>query len=305
MYNYNSTKPEESQEASAILKKAAIKRMYNQPIIDWLYDIGEPQKAAKIAACATYIGITNINGYAQIVKSNFCRERLCQICAWRRQSKFVAQMFPIIEKLSAEGYRFIECVLTIRNPDITNLKYWFDKMLEAFQLLSKSRKIKRAWKGFTRSIEITYNHKNNTFHPHIHMLICVDEEYFYNENMYISQEELTQLWAEKLGIDYTPDIFIKVVSDECVAAVENLKYSLKPSSYIEALQVFHTILKGRRLISFNGIFAKMRKEMKYCSIDDISDDEITVYKHKNITYNLYKFDSSGGVYRFYETYKII
>ena len=107
MYNYNSTKPEESQEATSILKKAAIKRMYNQTVINWLYDIGEPQKAANIAACATYIGITNINGYAQIVKSNFCRERLCQICAWRRQSKFVAQMFPIIEKLSTEVYRFI------------------------------------------------------------------------------------------------------------------------------------------------------------------------------------------------------
>ena len=292
------------QETEKILQKASIKRKYNIDVIEWLRSIGEYEKAKHIEECATFIGITNISGYPKIVKSNFCRERLCNICAWRRQSKFVAQMFPIIENLSQKGYRFIEVVLTIRNPDYNTLEYWFNKMLNSFYLLMKTRKIKRAWEGCTRSIEITYNAEKNTYHPHIHMLIAVKEEYFYNKNLYISQEELSILWAEKLGIDYTPDVYIKVVADGCVGAVENLKYSLKPTQYEQALQVFHTLLKGRRLVSFNGIFAKLRKEFKYCSIDDIETDDIIGNKEKKIKYNLYKYDVTGGVYTFYDTYSL-
>lgn len=295
------TDDKKSQELR-IIQKCAIKKAENKKIIDWLITEGETDKAIRIEECGTYIGITHIDGIAKVVKANFCRERLCSVCAWRRQSKFVAQMIPIINYLKNKNYRFIEVVLTVKNPPYEQLKKVIDDMLSAYKKLLDTRKIKRVWKGCTRSLEITYNDKSNTYHPHIHMLICVEQDYFTNKNKYVSFEELQQLWNNKLNIPYMPNVYIKTIENEEVGAVENLKYSLKPSKYEQALKSFHYLLKGRRLISFSGIFSEMRKELQYSSIEDIETDDII--HQGNIKYNLYKFDVSGGVYNFYEQYTL-
>lgn len=301
MNDYN-TEDERSQEIR-ILQKCAIKKAENKRIISWLESIGDFDRAKRIEECGTYLGITSIDGMAKIVKANFCRERLCCVCAWRRQSKFVAQMIPIINNLKGKGYRFIEVVLTVQNPPYNQLKSIIDDMIKGYKKILDTRKIKRAWKGMTRSLEITYNQKSDTYHPHIHMLICVDGDYFIDKNKYVTFEEIQQIWEEKLNLPYKPNVYIKQIDNEEIGAIENLKYSLKPSKYEEALKAFHILLKGRRLISFSGIFAKMRKELNYSSIDELIETDGIKNKEK-ISYNLYKFDVSGGVFNFYERYTL-
>lgn len=301
MKDYN-TEEERSQEIR-ILQKCAIKKAENKRIISWLESIREFDRAKRIEECGTYLGITSIDGIAKIVKANFCRERLCCICAWRRQSKFVAQMIPIINNLKGKGYRFIEVVLTVQNPPYNQLRSVIDNMIKGYKKILDTRKIKRAWKGMTRSLEITYNEKTDTYHPHIHMLICVDGDYFEDENKYVTFEEIQKIWEEKLNLPYKPNVYIKQIDNEEVGAIENLKYSLKPSKYEEALKAFHMLLKGRRLISFSGIFSKMRKELNYSSIDELIETDEIKNKEK-ISYNLYKFDVSGGVFNFYERYTL-
>lgn len=281
-----------------ILQKASIKKQENKQIISWLYKIGEAERAKHLEECATWLGVSTINGITKVIKSNFCRERICKICAWRRQSKFISQMLPIVEILKGKGYTFIFATLTMQNCKKEELSNSIDNLLQGYQLLSKRREIQRAWKGICRSLEITYNDLNNDFHPHIHMLIAVDKNY---NKHYISQEKLSSLWQECIKTDYIPIVDIRKVTrdKEEVGAIETLKYSLKPTTAHEALEAFLYTLKGRRLISFSGIFQKQRALLKYSSIEDPTDD---IPQNSTTKYDLYKFDATGGIYNFYESY---
>lgn len=295
--NYN-TDIAKSQEYK-VLQKASIKKQENKDVISWLYSIGEKDRAQRLEDCATWLGVSTINGITKVIKSNFCRERICRICAWRRQSKFISQMLPIIDILKSKGYSFIFATLTIQNCKKEDLERNIDILLQGYQLLSKRREVRRAWCGICRSLEITYNDLNNDFHPHIHMLIAIDKHY---NKHYISQEKLSFLWQDCIKADYIPVVDIRKVSkdNEHIGAVETLKYSLKPTMAHEALEAFLYTLKGRRLISFSGVFQKQRALLKYSSLDNPEDD---IPQNSTTTYDLYRFDATGGIYNFYETYE--
>ena len=293
----NNTKNQESQYLiNKILTKTAIKKKANKPIINWLKSQNQNYKAERIENCANYVGVTVINNIAHVVKADFCRERICAVCAWRRQSKFVAQMNPVLENLKNEGYEFIFATLTIKNCYYNKLSAAIDILLKAYDRLLKRKKIKKAWKGVTRSLELTFNEETKTFHPHLHLLIAVDSEYFKSED-YITQEELTQFWKECAEVRYKPQVDIRRVTDENGACVEVLKYALKPSEEQEAWSAFFYILKGRRLVSFSGIFAQERKRLKLSSLEILTDDIKNKEKNK-YTYTLYKLDVTGGVYTY-------
>lgn len=292
----NNTENKKSQEQK-VLRKLCKKKNENIDIINYLYSIGEDIKANNIKECASFVGITEINGITKIVKSNFCRERVCKICAWRRQAKFISQMIPTLSALQNKGYNFIFATLTLKNCTYEEVSTNIDILMNGYNLLCKRREIKKAWKGMCRSVEITYNDITDTFHPHIHILIAVDATY--NQN-YISQQRLSQIWKESTNTDYTPIVDIRKVTDNAKASVETLKYALKPTQYKQALNVFLYQLKGRRLISFSGVINQQRKLLKYSSMEeDNLNDEINVNAYK---YNLYKFDVTGGVYKFYEQF---
>lgn len=286
------------------MKKIQVKKNQNSKIIQYLNSIDENIRANNIKECATYVGITDVGGIAHIVKSNFCRERLCSICAWRRQAKFVAQMLPVMNYISRD-YKFIFVTLTIKNVRYEALKDTIDNILYSYYKLTKRRRFKRAWKGICRSLEMTYNSETHTFHPHLHLLIAVEPSYFKDEN-YISYEYLQSEWKDCLSINYNPIIDIRKVDDEEKenATVETLKYALKPTQEKEALEAFFYIMKGRRLVSFTGVFAKTRKLFKYSDFENQLNDDVKQENNVKRTYNLYKFDVTGGVYTFYKTLEL-
>lgn len=304
MYKHDNKKSDNSQELiDKTLKKLMLKKVNNKKIIDWLLREKEFIKADNISNCATHVGITIHNNVAHIVKSNFCRERLCCVCAWRRQARFLAQMKPVLAYLEQTGYKFIFATITVKNMAYDELETAVDDMMKGFSLLRHRRKIKRSWSGITRSLELTYNQKDKSYHPHIHMLIAVTDDYFETPGKYISQEELTQLWKESMNLDYTPICHIRRVDATDNAAVETLKYALKPTEAEEALKAFHYVLKGRRLISFTGKFAKTQKLFKLGDFENEMNDDNQLPRNTEIEYNLYRFDATGGVYNLYKQLK--
>ena len=303
MEQLNNTTQEYESQVQKILKKMLIKRAENKNIISFLKSYNQKMSALSIENCGTNVGITNVEGIARIVQANFCRQRVCAICAWRRQAKFLTQMNPVLQEISARGYEYIFCTLTIRNMPYTKLENAITELLKGYDRLLKRRKIKKAWSGAMRSLELTYNAQTNTFHPHIHMLIAVKQDYFNDKNLYISHEELTEIWKECLQINYNPQVDMRKVDNTEKATVETFKYALKPSQHTEAIKAFYFLLKGRRLISFSGIFAKVRKALLCDDFENILIDDIKG-KSKKMTYTLYKFDVTGGVYKFYNTYTL-
>ena len=301
MKDYN-TNPDTSQEQK-LFQKLAIKKAYNKQVIEYLCAVHEPDRANRVLHCGEHIGITTIDGIAKIVKADFCRERLCAVCAWRRQAKFTAQTFPILSILERRGYEFIFVTLTIANMKYEKLENAVDTLLHGYALLRHRRKVKRSWAGIIRSVELTYNADSNTFHPHLHLLVAVPHAYFADRDLYISQGELADMWADCIGACYTPVCHIeKVKGDTTAAAVETIKYALKPTDAKQAFSAFFYILRGRRLISFCGVFATLRRELKYSDFENILTDDVDT--RRSITYNLYTFDATGGVYRFNNTYTL-
>ena len=299
-------------QVNHIFEKLYAKKNANKKVIDFLEreaieQQGNPWgesaylKSIHIRECATQIGISNIDGIAHIVKADFCRERICNVCAWRRQAKFVSQTRPVLNIVANKGYRLIFATLTIRNVEYEELSSTLDLLMSAFHKLSMRRQIKRAFKGVIRSVELTYNAKQDTFHPHIHLLVAVEEDYFTNADKYISQGLLTELWRDCLNVGYDPIVHIETVDDTERAQLETLKYALKPSQNDKALKTFLYILKGRRLISFSGVFAKIRKDLMLTDFEDNLLDDVKKEDRK-VYYDLYRLDSTGGIYKFYERY---
>lgn len=292
------------EKRDKIFKKLLIKRNTNINTINWLKKENDINRALRIEECGTYIGFYKEKNIPKIVKANFCRERLCAICAWRRQAKFISQMKPVLNSLINDNYEFLFCTLTIKNCNYNNLEERLNTILVAFSKLRKRRKVKRSWLGMCRSIELTYNHKDNTYHPHIHILIAVEKDYFNNNQKYITQEELSYIWKDCCNINYNPIVDIRKVNDIDKGVVETLKYSLKPSVYNESLKAFHYVLNGRRLISFTGIFSQRRKELRLLDFENNLLDEVDIKDKTNKTYDVYKIDVTGGIYRFYRTFKL-
>ena len=288
-------------DAQKKVAKLQIKKADNKAVIDWL--IGqrmqkEIETAYKIYQCATYVKFSDDNGQAKITDANFCRQRVCHVCAWRRQAKFLSQITPILAQTSAEGYEFIFVTLTVKNATYKRLKCTIDNMMSAYNKLLGRSKIHKAFAGVIRSMEITYNPERGDYHPHIHMLVAVKPEYFFNPDLYITKDEMLSIWSSCAKLNYLPSIDMEKVTNSTKASIETIKYALKPSIYEEALKGFYYLLRGRRLISFSGIFSKYRKDFEREQEGDLLETTACIL-HNTIAY---RFDSSGGLYRFLDTY---
>lgn len=295
----NTTKQNDCQ--AIIFKKLLTKRNYNKPIIEHLRKVGETKQADCIEQCSTFIGITTIENVAHITKGSFCRQRLCNICAWRRQSKFITETKPVIDKLVERGYTFVFVTLTCRNVQSAQLSAQLDELNSAYRKFINRKHIALGFCGSIRSIEVTYNANTDTYHPHIHCLMAVKKNYFTSPS-YLTHEIVRGTWRECLGVDYEPIVHIeKIYGAVKDSTLETIKYALKPTAYMAALETYRTALKGKRLISYSGIFAEVRKELRYTDNDILTD---TITSDKPIYYNLYKLDCSGGYYNFIDTFTL-
>ena len=126
---------------------------------------------------------------------------------------------------------------------------------------------------------------------------------YFNSDDYISLDELIKLWKKAARLDYEPDVKIQAVRGQkrVNSALETVKYAMKPSKHAKALEVFDTALSGRRLVSFSGIIAQLRKQLQFSDLDEIERDD-DFRQGSTITYDLYKFDVSGGAYTFIRKY---
>lgn len=287
------------------LRKVSILKGYNVPIIKTLLQLGESRKAAALDQCGTFLDIWHDSeGIERVKSSNFCRERLCSVCAWRRQARFLATTEPALKKIDIEHgnkAQYIFITLTVKNCQASSLSGEITRILKAWDRLYKRKPFAAYALGGVRSVEVTYNSDNNTYHPHLHALVLMKNEYFKRGNI-ISQQKLRILWQHALQYDYEPFTYIQSIKahegkeERISATLETIKYSLKTKDYAISADVTRTLmsaLKGRRLISFFGVVAAARRELNMPDIfnDSLDDDvDISAAKARSV---LYCFSASG------------
>ncbi len=239
--------------------------------VNWAYNIEN---------CGSYLEFYNWQTAGLKVKTaNFCKDRLCPLCNWRRSLRMFAKLSKIIqsETYQRTGYKNLFLTLTIENCSVDELHTAIKHIFYSFDKFLKNKAIKNAVKGYFRALEITYNPVSQTFHPHLHVILAVPGSYF--KIYYLSQAKFTYYWQKALAVEYTPIVDIRKFKDSKGIA-EASKYVIKSDEKFlksidnEALRILRLELQNVRLVGFGGIFRNIAKELKLTVNDDIVENEI-------------------------------
>lgn len=210
--------------------------------------------------------------------AEFCRDRLCPMCSWRKSLVTFSQLSDIMLRIDSttDGLVPIFLTLTMRNCVSADLDDCISRELRAWSRMVTSKHRRKPWRiavGWFRALEITYNKKDGTWHPHIHAILLVKPDYFdKSKDDYISQEDWIAEWRWALGVDYDPSVDVRTVKGgQAKAIAEVAKYTVKPGEWLdlddgdgtdERVELLARVLKGRRLTAFGGLMKETRKALK-------------------------------------------
>lgn len=273
-------------------RSVAIRQIY-----DLLADMVEqPQWAAisrisnRMDSCGDLVAFKkNIDTQARkLYRANFCKARLCPMCAWRKSTKNFLFLNEVLKRAqnSYKGIRFVFLTLTIPNTAMTaqELKTGIQKLLKAYRAFIHHylERYCPAYLGAFRNLEITVNWDTFTLHPHLHVILAVDESYFEKGSQsYITHETLVKVWADLIK-EPTAIVSLEAVKEENLAKslLELTKYTTKDEDIIaagnqdrsaEVLEALHFGLKYVRSISYNGLLKEILKEVKESDLDPDAD----------------------------------
>lgn len=251
-------------------------------------------RAHRMSNCSTFIEyeVSLETGVIRLKKANLCRDRLCPTCNWRLAIRRAAEMQETIKHIAEEDPTGVGLLLTltVRNCPPDKLRWTIQHLSQSFTRLRKHRLFARKIAGYARSIEITYNPVTDTYHPHIHALLIVPQEYL---RAPIPQGEYANMWQKAAALDYTPIVDIRrtyappaddTAADDMPAnemqvitariseleegTKEAVKYFVKPAALrallaSEDLDELAIALSGHRLIAYGGCIKAARAALGY------------------------------------------
>lgn len=218
----------------------------------------------EILNCGTQLEfVTDNNGITHLKSANFCRQKICPMCQFRKSEKLFAEMMQVCDLLG-DKYRYLHLVLTLPNAkDGIELVETIKRLYIGFGRFIAYKEIKRAFKGALRCLEISYNYDNDTYHPHLHCLIVVNKSYFNDTKVYINYEKMRQLWSKACNSEELLQIHIgackkgdyKGVAEVCKYCLKPLELDEKEKQWqnVNVLLTLSQILKGQRYVQKYGV----------------------------------------------------
>lgn len=261
----------------------------------------------RIRSCAELLRFSFIDNFEtgetqlKLANAQFCRVRLCPVCQWRRSMVWRAKFFqklPDLLKVN-NNLNFLFLTLTVKNCDISDLSETLNLMNSAFSKLRKRKEFENISLGFIKSTEVTKS-KNNTAHPHFHLIVAVSDSYFRNKNRnrkdgknFITTEKWSELWKECLKVDYYPVVDARKVRKvkgevDSKAVIETLKYTTKIKDLLDDKSWFLMLsdqLFKKRFISTGGIFKNILS-------DEVSGDEMLLLDENKLEKEIEEFQNS-------------
>lgn len=209
--------------------------------------------------------------------ANFCRDRLCPMCQWRKSLVTFAQLSQIMDFIDLHhpgGFVPVFLTLTMRNVHGCELSDGITAILVAWSrmmvLKAHDRKPRQVCAGWFRALEITYNAETGEWHPHIHAVLLMPADYFTNPEKYIDHDAWVAEWRWALRAGYDPSVDVRTIkNDRADAVAEVSKYAVKPGEWVsddhdatdERVELLANVLKGRRLVAFGGVMKETRKAL--------------------------------------------
>lgn len=291
--------------------------------------LGESFKAQRVADCGTFLEFAHAidaNGTmsekGKLHNANFCRDRLCPMCSWRRSYKIFGQVSQIMSVIGSK-YKFIMLTLTVPNCAPDELSETVIRLVGAWGKLIRRKAFKTAVKGFFRALEVTRNKTNGTYHPHLHCILAVPLDYA-ESDLYIPRDVWLKMWRECYKDQSIISLDVRMAkgknaeTESCVdalssAVAEIAKYAVKSSDYLipdndeltdEIVYRLGSALKNQRLSTFdrNGAFHDAIVVLK---LDDAEDGDLVHLTDKidpSLAYMIVRYGWSAGAYKMLDTY---
>lgn len=245
--------------------------------------------------------------------ANFCGNRFCPFCNWRKARKDGLIISILMKYIQIEHKKdFIFLTLTTPNVSAEELNEEIKNYNKSFKKLMERKEVKQVVKGYVRKLEVTYdsnqkitkelykikkeyykkrglkvgndNPTYDTYNPHFHVIIAVNKSYF-TDKTYIKQGRWLELWQEATGNPNITQVDVRKIDNfkDDNSILEIAKYSAKDSDLLhseDVFNVFYNSLKGKRLLSFNGLFKDAMTKYKAKELDQYKDVDDTEYVYK-------------------------
>ncbi len=236
-------------------------------------------KAHKIGMCADNLQYrqSDDTGEKELDSVWFCRQRLCPMCSWRLSLRRFANLLKAMGHLQSDKFVFL--TLTVKNCRADELRKTINEIRKAFVRMYNHRLKHRTYKtkpsggfckGFYYTVEVTYNHRADTYHPHMHILLDVTSSYFSRE--YMSIGKWKELWREYLGVDYLPQADARVAHNgDMGGPLELSRYLTKSSDFFtyddleytaKQFEILDRELSAVRTTATAGTFRQAFRDLK-------------------------------------------
>ena len=246
--------------------------------------------AERMSECAnTLLFAATEENKIKLAKTHFCRVRHCPVCSWRRTLALLARFYQSFPAFAEENpnMRFVYCVLTVRNPEMGDLRSTLSAMTKAWAKMRK-RKAFGFVKGWVRTTEITHGKDGNP-HPHFNLLLAVDKNYFTSKD-YLNKQKWIELWKSCAQLDYEPSVYVTKVRKKkgsadgeavsCMdAAKEIFKYSVKEEDLTESPTFLLGItreVQGLRFFAAGGCFKDLSQVDEDGNGSEVSEEEMAL-----------------------------
>lgn len=274
------------------LEKREAKKLQNIGYSNIVHDLEDMTLKTKerIKCCGSFLDfISDIDHEDyKLVGANFCGNRFCPHCSYNKARKDAFQTSIIVDYLKSQGYKFIFLTLTAPNIPGSELEKELRSYTKSFKRLFDLKRVSSVTKGYMRKLEVTYNPDSDTFHPHYHVLIAVNNSYFTDKRYYISRERWLDYWRKAKRDELITQVDIrKVTSSTDKSILEITKYISKDSNYLyseEVFKVFYGALKGKREYSYRGVFKEAVDLYKSGKLDYLKEIDTTEYLYR-VWYN--------------------
>ena len=324
-------------------EKFVPKKLQSELLAQSYSRIGYDSKAFRVADCGTFLEFARTIGQGsggapqgvpcgnlagtptanfskfKLHNANFCRDRLCPMCSWRRSYKIFGQVSQIMDVIG-DKYAYLFLTLTVPNCSPETLSQSITDIQTAWRVFIRNKRFKSAVRGFFKALEVTRNASTNTYHPHLHVVLAVDKYYFKSKD-YINRDEWLTLWQKATKDDSITQVDIRrarskknadgeqAVKALSSAVAEIAKYAVKSADYLinddtrltdEIVGLLVPALNNRRLCSFGGVFDEVRKQLQ---LDDAEDGDLIHLDgelNSDIAVQIYRYGWSAGAYKLIE-----
>lgn len=258
---------------------------------------GFEKRGSLMSHCGDIIGLKVCPdcGHAHVANAQLCRDKLCPTCAWRLSLKRYAEMCKTFEAIEdTDELLPLFWTITVRNCAPADLSQTLKSMSEDWNRLMARKTIKPLFKGWARSVEVTYNRKANTVHPHYHVIVLASRKVLSSmfplarsdkQRVMYLMSSLATAWKEAARLDYEPITDLRTIANRSnsesdqdaitAALLETFKYSVKASELDQMpLETFRHLvngLTGKRMTAYGGVIKEARRLMCLSERDELTE----------------------------------